>query len=119
MPAPEKSYGQPSLGFSHRHPLSSTWRGIERFVTLTLFGALSQELNPHERFSKDIFLAVESQISCQEQTKEQMSMCVLGHVSSLPHAVVFVQGWHRCTAGFLRLLGWSSVLGLVVMFTSK
>lgn len=93
-----------------------------RFVTLTWFGALSQELNPHERFSKDIFiffLAVESRISCQEQTKEQMSMCVLGHVSSLPRAVVFVQGWRRCTAGFLRLLGWSSVLGLVVMFTSK
>lgn len=57
MPAPEKSYGQPSLGFSHLHPLSSTWRGIERFVTLTLFGALSQELNPHERFSKDIFFS--------------------------------------------------------------
>lgn len=39
-----------------------------------------------------IYLAAKSQISCQEQMKEQMFMCVLGHMSSLSLAVVFVQG---------------------------
>lgn len=66
-----------------------------------------------------IYLASESQISCQEQMKEQMSMCVLGHVSSLPLAVVFVQGQHRCTVISLSSLGWHSALWLVILFTSK
>ena len=51
-------------------------------------------------------LAGEGQISCQQQAKGQMSVCVLGHVSSLSPAAVFVQGWAQvhCSAPvFARL----------------
>lgn len=55
---------------------------------------------------KPIKLVEECQISCQQQAKGQMSMCVLGHMSSLSPAAVFAQGWaqvHNSTPLFARL----------------
>lgn len=93
-----------------------------RLIILMFFGALLQELDPYESLSKKKkkkILAGRAKFLVNSKQKGRCLCVCLGTCLAFPLLRCLCRAGHRCTAQLLYLLGWSSALGLVFIFTSE